>query len=74
MYSATNTLAEWVADRQEYGDDGTGHCDYSPTDCAACLPNCDTCGADSEAVEWCGECGNCREHCDTDQIHDEGGE
>ena len=39
----------------------------------ASRPTCDTCGADSEAVEWCGECGNCLQHCDTEQIHGEGG-
>ena len=24
---------------------------------------CDVCGALDVAVEWCGNCGNCREHC-----------
>lgn len=26
-------------------------------------PRCDTCGSHCETVEWCGECGNCTEHC-----------
>jgi hypothetical protein len=26
-------------------------------------PRCDECGAGMEEVEWCGECGNCAEHC-----------
>jgi len=41
-----------------------GHCacDNCNEPCD-CLPTCDVCELDSESVEWCGNCGNCREHC-----------
>lgn len=26
-------------------------------------PTCDICGITDEGTNWCGECGNCREHC-----------
>jgi hypothetical protein len=32
------------------------------------FPRCDVCGKFDEEVPWCGNCGNCREHCQ----HDEG--
>ena len=30
-------MALWLLDLQEQGDDGTGHCDYSPVLCGDCL-------------------------------------
>ena len=33
------TIKEWVEDRQENGDDGTGHCDYKPEMCDYCKEN-----------------------------------
>lgn len=30
-------MKEWLLDRQLEGDDGTGHCDYSPVLCGDCL-------------------------------------
>lgn len=29
-------MKEWLLDRQLEGDDGTGHCDYSPVLCNEC--------------------------------------
>lgn len=27
-------------------------------------PRCDVCGQHCEEVIWCGDCGNCHEHCE----------
>lgn len=34
-------------------------------------PHCDVCGAVDETVEWCGNCGNCVEHCELSDSCDE---
>jgi hypothetical protein len=28
------------------------------------VPRCDVCGVHHEEAEWCGECGNCGQHCE----------
>lgn len=30
------------------------------------FPHCDVCGSASATVEWCGNCGCCKEHCQND--------
>lgn len=34
-------------------------------------PHCDDCGAIDEAVEWCGGCGCCVEHCQLTDLCDD---
>jgi hypothetical protein len=53
-------MKEWLLDRQENGDDGTGFTDYTIEG------ECDKCEGTyelSDRTNRCGECGNCNNCC-----------